>query len=135
MPFLAKIDNDIHTSVLLTAAADVPGEFVAHCLDYDIMSQGRDPLHALKMVQEAIQLMAEHECNKGRDLLRRRHAPNADWTLFYKIMKTGKRIEKPSDLGARVAAAAVMIVVKVKRGAPEPATRALFKTAFASAVA
>ena len=45
--------------VLLEPALDVPGQWTAHNLDLDIISQGNSPEHALAMIREATQLVVE----------------------------------------------------------------------------
>jgi len=56
----------------MTRAEDVPGCWVAHCLDFDIMSIGDSPQHALEMVREAVGLALADDLNHGRDPHERR---------------------------------------------------------------
>lgn len=46
---------------------EVNGQWVAHCLPIDLVSQGNDPAHAIEMIAEAIEMVAEHHVSEGRE--------------------------------------------------------------------
>jgi len=45
-------------NVIIYPAEDLPGQWIAHCLELDIISQGNSPPHALDMIAEAIEMCA-----------------------------------------------------------------------------
>lgn len=53
--------------VYISRAPDIEGAWIAHCVDFDIMSQGDSPLHALEMVREALELAFADDLNQGLD--------------------------------------------------------------------
>jgi predicted RNase H-like HicB family nuclease len=67
---------DLH--IVIHPAEDVPGQWVSHCLEFDVISQGNDARHALEMVSEAIELTVLDDLAIGRDP-RDRRAPQEDW--------------------------------------------------------
>lgn len=77
--------------VLAYRAPDV-NEWIAHCLDLDIVSQGRDLQHALTMVQEAVLMAMRDDLQHGRDPLARNSAPQEDWSLLHRVQKHGARM-------------------------------------------
>jgi hypothetical protein len=64
--------------VVVRRADDVPGQWVSHCLDYDVVSQGDSLDHAMKMVVESTTIVVADDVSKGRDPMSRR-APEACW--------------------------------------------------------
>jgi hypothetical protein len=67
--------------VVAFPAPDVPGEWLAHCLEPDVMSQGRTLRHALEMLKEAVDLVLREDFGAGLDPFDRK-APAADWQDF-----------------------------------------------------
>lgn len=63
---------------MIAPADDVPGQWVGHCLDLDIVSAGTSPEHALEMVTEAVNECIEDDLAHGRDPFARRPAPDAE---------------------------------------------------------
>ena len=82
--------------VILESAEDIPGEWIAHCLNFDLVTQGRSPLHALEMAIEACNMVVIDDLNAGRDPIERA-APHEDWTLLEKIVKEGRLVEGPES--------------------------------------
>jgi len=61
---------------------------MAHCVDFNIMSQDDSPLHALGMVREALGLAFADDLNRGLDPADRRADVAAeDWEPLLQIMK------------------------------------------------
>jgi predicted RNase H-like HicB family nuclease len=75
--------------VVISPAGDVPGEWLAHCLDLNIMSQGRSLAHALDMMIEAIDLVAAEDHAAGLDP-RERTAPKEQWDEFAEHMRSAE---------------------------------------------
>jgi predicted RNase H-like HicB family nuclease len=76
--------------VLIQRAADVPGQWVAHCLNVDVMSQGDSPLDARDSLLEAFQIVFEHEIDCGRNPLDRKAAPQEYFDLWNRVMQHGR---------------------------------------------
>ncbi|NOU33335.1 MAG: hypothetical protein HOO96_36015 [Polyangiaceae bacterium] len=66
---------------MVREAPDLPGQWVAHCLDFDVISQGNSPTHAFQMIAEAANMFALHELNAGREPMGSA-APDASWEEF-----------------------------------------------------
>ena len=79
-------------SVLIRPAPDVPGQWVAHCLNWDVVTQGSSPEHAARMVGEAVLLTIDSDLEDGFDPGKRPVAPPELWQLFQHTQRTGTRI-------------------------------------------
>lgn len=64
--------------VYITRAEDVAGCWVAHCLEYDIVSMGDSPQDALANVREAVGIALADDLNNDLDPSSRR-APDEEW--------------------------------------------------------
>jgi predicted RNase H-like HicB family nuclease len=101
-------------SVLVRRDEELPDQWVAHCLSWDLVSQGDSPAHALKMVCEAIGLVIEEDRQDGRDPSDRPAAPSDMWHLFARVQETGTRISSADvdrfalDLGRPVLFAVIV---------------------------
>jgi predicted RNase H-like HicB family nuclease len=69
-------------SVLIREAEDLPGCWVAHCLDWDVVTQGDSPLAAAEAIVEALALVAEADLAEGVDPNERCSAPVENWAAF-----------------------------------------------------
>jgi len=74
--------------VVLRPAEDVPGQWVAHCLEFDVVTQGNSPSHALNMAREATEIVVENQ----RDPFLRR-APDQFFVEFVKLLRNARKIE------------------------------------------
>jgi predicted RNase H-like HicB family nuclease len=104
--------------ILARPAPDVPGEWVAHCLDFDVMSQGNSLEHALHMVREAAILVAVEELNAGREPTARR-APEESFQELRGLLERGAKVplrdaETPSA-GSRVTLCATQFELRFER--------------------
>lgn len=70
-----------HTlNALIYPAQDVAGdEWIAHCLELDLVTQGTGQNGALEMLAEAIEAVAKENARQGRFPLQFRAAPKEDW--------------------------------------------------------
>lgn len=69
-----------HTlNVLLYPAVDLPGQWISHCLEIDVISQGNSQEHAFEMMAEAIEIIAKDNVEHGGSPLFFRSAPKEDW--------------------------------------------------------
>lgn len=77
--------------VHISRAEDVPECWVAYCPEFDVMSTGDSPSHALAMVREAVTLAIGADLNEGFDPTARRASSDEDWAplhaLFERHMK------------------------------------------------
>jgi predicted RNase H-like HicB family nuclease len=73
--------NDLH--VVVYEDGELPGTWVAHCLDFDVMSQGISRQHAFHMIGEAIELVIAADLAEGLDPRTRAPAPLEDWPPFW----------------------------------------------------
>ena len=69
---------------------DVPGQWVSWCPNLDVVSQGNDVLHALKMLREAVVLVVRDDLAANKDP-RKRAAPRSEWGPLFALMDHGKR--------------------------------------------
>lgn len=77
--------------VVVKPAEDLPDQWVAHCLDLDVVTQGTSYKHAMNMVFEAASMVVVDELVAGRDPLARR-APPEDWADLYRILNEGHHV-------------------------------------------
>ncbi|HEY1555814.1 MAG TPA: hypothetical protein VGF94_13340 [Kofleriaceae bacterium] len=78
--------------MLIEPAEDVPGLWVSHCLNFDVIAQGENPLEALESLREAVTLMVSDDLLNGRDP-QERVAPEEEWNKLARIMKNGKPVK------------------------------------------
>ena len=77
--------------VLVHPAEDLPGTWVAHALDFDVISQGESAKHAMMMIVEAVGMVLEEDIADGCDPYARR-APAPFWERLQHIMEHGERL-------------------------------------------
>jgi predicted RNase H-like HicB family nuclease len=97
---------------LLRKADDVPGEWVAHCLELDVVSQGRSVDHAAEMLFEATAMALVDDIEHGRDLSGRR-APEPFWDELWKVVREGEpfdatKLADLDDVGGLIAGQVVI---------------------------
>jgi len=83
--------------VVLYAAPDLPGQWIAHGLETDVVTQGDSIEHALAMMADALDTLAHHEARHRRPSLRLRPAPPEVWELAADAKPVGlaARVENP----------------------------------------
>lgn len=67
--------------VVLYPAPDMDGQWIAHGLETDIVTQGDSAEHALAMMADALQTLTTYQGLRRRPTLRLRPAPTAVWDL------------------------------------------------------
>ena len=90
--------------VVLYPAPDLVGQWIAHGLETDIVTQGDSPEHALAMMADALETLGRHQAGRRHASVRLRPAPAEVWKLADRA--------KPIGLSARVER------VKGRRGLP-----------------
>lgn len=108
-------------SVLIRREPDLEGQWVAHCLNWDLVSQGDSPAHAVKMIVEAIVLAIGEDSNDGLDPDDRPAAPQDLWKLFSSTQHNGTRISAAdidtlAERSGDTVIAAVMYLEQIRTG-------------------
>lgn len=73
-------------TVYLTRAPDLDGQWVGHCLDVDVVSQGDSLKQAYEMTREAVEIVVLDDLNTGREPAER-SAPREEWAAAYAKVK------------------------------------------------
>src|SRR5262245_5916267 len=76
---------------VISPSQDVPGQWVAHCLNLDVLSQGNSPEHAREMLADAVEMVINDDFHAGRDPLKRSAAPKEDYELLEQVLTFGKQ--------------------------------------------
>jgi predicted RNase H-like HicB family nuclease len=93
--------------VIVCPAPDVDGQWVAHCLDFDVVTQGNSFEHAIELAGEAVALVLTDDLNANRDP-HSRQAPPECWEPLWKLIKSGRKTslseikKEPNKYGAIV---------------------------------
>ena len=67
--------------VMLYPAPDLEGQWVAHGLETDLVTQGDTAEHALAMMADALQTLTRYQAVRRRPTLQLRPAPKDVWDL------------------------------------------------------
>ena len=87
-----------HTiSVLVTRAKDLPGVWVSHCLNLDVISQGESIRGALEAIEEAVLMVLNEDESEGLDPFDRERAPDEYWDEMSRIMREGVSVQAVTD--------------------------------------
>jgi predicted RNase H-like HicB family nuclease len=89
--------------VLAYPAEDVPGQWVGHCLDLDVVSVGTSLDDALRMTAEAVALCLQWDAESGLDPFARSKAPGEAWELLDRVVREGRYGEHPANAAMVVA--------------------------------
>src|SRR4051812_46180281 len=79
--------------VLVEQAQDIPGTWVAHFLDFDVISHGESPKDALDCVAEAVVMAVTDDLNDARDPSMRPRAPEQYWDRLVRVLKHGEEVK------------------------------------------
>jgi predicted RNase H-like HicB family nuclease len=69
--------------ITLQRSDEMPGKWVAHCLDVDVVSYGESLKDAIDMIKEAVEMVFVEDFSSGREPLERR-APKVLWDEMWK---------------------------------------------------
>jgi predicted RNase H-like HicB family nuclease len=101
--------------VLVTPAEDLPGQWIAHCLDLDIVTQGASVEHAFKMAAEAIMLCVVDDISNGADPFDRKPAPQEDWATLHRYMRGAVPFDSiPDEALDKVSAVAAAVTLGIR---------------------
>ena len=98
----------------ITRAEDVPGCWVAHCYEFDIVSTGDSPAHAVDMIREAVALCIADDLNRGLDPHARR-APEDAWAPLLRLFERHTKVPVSALNGSPFREFAVPIAVMLQR--------------------
>lgn len=84
--------------VLVTPARDVPGQWIAHCLSLDLVTQGESLQHAFMMAHEAILQVVNDDIRQGLDPLDRAEAPTECWDVLNSTLRHGRPLMGVDDV-------------------------------------
>jgi predicted RNase H-like HicB family nuclease len=107
--------------VLVTPSEQVAGQWVAHCLNLDILTQGNSIEHAFEMAQEAILMAIEDDIAENQDPLGRQPAPKECWDFFVRVVQHGHPLESIEDKSTISAVVGMLKVAVPLAALPAPA--------------
>jgi hypothetical protein len=90
---------DANVWILIERAADIPAEWVSHCLDLDVVMQGRTLRDAFDALIESMGMVVADDLKVGRDPLDRR-APKAEWDRLWAAVARGEKRPRGEPLPA-----------------------------------
>jgi predicted RNase H-like HicB family nuclease len=99
-------------SILIRREPGLEGQWVAHCLNWDLVSQGDSPAHAMRMIAEALVIAIVEDAKEGLDADDRPAAPAELWELFARTQQHGTRIS-PADVDTLAARPGEVFVASV----------------------
>lgn len=102
--------------ILFWPSEDIPGQWVAHCLNLDIISQGNSLAHAREMIFEAVALSLTDDLVASRNPMERPSAPPEYWEKLNHVLRRGKNIKFSEILpGQKVIVATMMrLVIRIE---------------------
>ncbi len=112
--------------VVVTPSRELPGQWVGHCLDLDIVSQGEGFEGAMHAVLEAVMAAASDDAENGLNPLEREPAPDEDWDQLYALMRSKDRVslaEIPREKFDQLAIVAAQVQLHVRHPIVEPPER------------
>lgn len=59
LEFVKKPSLEYTFNVYVVPAEDAPGQWVSHCLELDLVSQGDNPKHSVAMMMDAVTMVLE----------------------------------------------------------------------------
>jgi predicted RNase H-like HicB family nuclease len=100
--------------VVVEPAEDIPGVWVGHCLDFDVISQGNSPQNAIQSVTEAVAMTVIDDVQNGLDPGERR-APSEFWERLAQVLKHGERVKISELTGNRKVVVATELTLILER--------------------
>ncbi len=88
MKLLTDKERSFDLTAVIKPAEDIPGRWVSHCLELDVVSEGDTLTAAMGMLIEAAEMAITDDLNGGRNPLARR-APKEFWLELDRIVKAG----------------------------------------------
>ena len=82
--------------IVIRRAEDLPGQWVAHCLNVDVVTQGNSIKQALAMARAAVDETVIDDLDRRADP-NKRQAPVAFWTEMFELMKRGRPLARTDE--------------------------------------
>lgn len=82
--------------IVVRPSEQLEGQWVAHCLELDIVSQGNSIAHAFKMISEAVCMVIADDLEDNLDPRSRRPAPKEYWDELWSALSRGE----PTDFAS-----------------------------------
>jgi predicted RNase H-like HicB family nuclease len=114
------IERVYNAWVVVRPAEDLEDQWVAHVLDFDVVTQGNTVEQAIQMAGEATSLLLIGDLIDGEDPMLRR-APEECWEALWETVKHGSPMDPEAikRMGRKdLRSVAVQIVMKVKSLVP-----------------
>ena len=111
-------------SVLACKSKQVDGQWVGHCLDLDLVTQGNSAHHVLDMVLDALAMVIEDDLAHGRDTFDGSSwdpAPTKYWEQYCRIVEGGEVAEpgaledREADFDSFAAVVPIMLMEQVDK--------------------
>jgi hypothetical protein len=80
-------------SVLIRRAPDVPGQWLAHCLNWDVIAYAPSIPEAMDQLARSLIMVIEDDEAMGLVPDDRPSAPEDHWEIYLRIQKQGKDVE------------------------------------------
>ena len=100
--------HDFRFSVLVKPDEEVAGQWIAHCLDLDLVSQGNSLQHAVEMICDAIAIVLLEDAHAGFNDMQRK-APHHFWQELQRLALLGNPASIMCLDQAKIAAAIVYL--------------------------
>jgi predicted RNase H-like HicB family nuclease len=107
--------------VLLTPSKDIAGQWVAHTLKLDLVTQGGSIEEAIEMAIDAVQMVVVDDLSHGLDPLERPSAEHEAWETFMRVLQNGRALSTVTDRSKLTAVAAMLSVAVPSHALPEHA--------------
>jgi predicted RNase H-like HicB family nuclease len=113
--------------IVLSPAEDLPSKWVAHALDFDVVTHGDSAEHAYRMAAEAVEMVLTDDLRDGVDPYARR-APEDCWKPLLDIFDNGEPINRPEFIErlqhpAEDSVFAVQMVFRMRQAQNKSASR------------
>lgn len=82
--------------IVVRRAPDIPGIWIAHCLDLNVLSEGESLSEAIESIPEAVAIVVGDALAAGIDPLRHR-APQHYWDDLNRLLRDGVPAGLPPD--------------------------------------
>lgn len=111
--YMLKVDKTLVFAswVVVEPAEDIPGLWVSHCLDFDVVAQGESAQQAIEAVSEAVAMTVLDDVTHGLDPNERR-APPEYWEQLAHVLKHGQQVKLSEVTGKVTLATQVTLVLE-----------------------
>lgn len=100
--------------VLVTRSKELPDQWVAHCLDLDVVTQGNSIEHAFEMSVEAVQMLIDDDIEHGLNPFTRSPAPEEEWAPLHSLIQNCVPLDAvPPDQRSQLWTVAAQLQVSV----------------------